>query len=551
MRDQLKHFAIFAVLLAVACAPNRNAFAQDTTLTEKARQSIVYILFDVTNPTTGAKSTVQGTGFIVSKSGFVLTASHLFREWGKQTEADRNQNLITGSLRDTPGNVLESPLILRIVNPGNVEYEDVALLRLPDAVQSFGVASVCIREATAAGVGNNFVGYGFPQNQSFQPVEGILGTTNAPGGRWAAAAPFTYGMSGGPVYTTRGFVIGLIKGGLPGLPAVNWITPIQYAIVMLQQAGYEEDCAPSPAQKVVDKEPSEDGGAGVWPKERTVPALRRRIERVSRIDREVLQLIVDAEPDGLYPDQLAQLVSRPLSRQDVITRTERLVSYDLVEILDLTDKNYRISEKIKQLFGSDYKASLKVVLGPSSTNAAPASNTSASPEPLTAQRLSDWASGQWPKTGDYEIDQAIDGVNRLKGIVTPSDAQIISALRPIFGKPIFAHLAEERDPGGALFTFCKAQQLLTVYQGKISSPIIQQNLRTAIQNLINLQDRLEVLYGPAFRRDIQCDRYSSTVDEYLKNLPPRIRDRLEGEEFGVANDRLRNLGSLLTQVGLR
>jgi S1-C subfamily serine protease len=245
MCDQLKQFALIAMLLAAACAADRNTFAQEATLTDKARQSIVYVSFDVTNPTTGAKSTIQGTGFIVSKSGYVLTASHLFRDWGKQTDVDRNQNLIRGSLRDKPGNVLESSLILRIVNPGNAEYEDVALLKLPDAVQSFGAASVCMREVTAARVGDNFVAYGFPQDQSFQPVEGTLGTTNAPGGRWAAAAPLTYGMSGGPVYNKHGFVIGLIRGGFPGVPAVNWITPIQHAIGLLQQAGYV-DCPPEP-----------------------------------------------------------------------------------------------------------------------------------------------------------------------------------------------------------------------------------------------------------------------------------------------------------------
>src|SRR5262245_31909374 len=110
MRNQINHIAVVAVLLAAACVLGRNAFAQETTLTDKAQQSIVYISFDVTNPTTGAKSTLQGTGFIVSRSGYVLTASHLFRDWGKQTDVDKRQNLIRGSLRDKPGFVPESPL---------------------------------------------------------------------------------------------------------------------------------------------------------------------------------------------------------------------------------------------------------------------------------------------------------------------------------------------------------------------------------------------------------------------------------------------------------
>ncbi len=245
MRDQLKHFAVVAVLLATTCAANRNAFAQERTLValaDKAQRSIVYIRFDVTDPKTGAKSTLQGTGFIVSRSGYVLTASHLFRDWGKQTDVDKKQNLIWCSLRDKPGYVLESPLIMRIVNLGNPESEDVALLKLPDLAQGYTPVSVCLREASDAALGENFVAFGFPLDQNFQPVQGILGTTNAPGGRWAAAAPFTYGMSGGPVYTNRGFILGIIKGGLEA-DAVSWITPIQLAIGLLTQAGYQEDCA--------------------------------------------------------------------------------------------------------------------------------------------------------------------------------------------------------------------------------------------------------------------------------------------------------------------
>jgi hypothetical protein len=242
MRNRVNHFAVVAVLLAAACAPSSHAFAQEPTLTDQAQESVVYISFDVTSPTTGAKSTLQGTGFTVSRSGYVLTASHLFRDWGKQTDVDKKHNLIWGSLRDKPGYVPESPMILQIVNLGNVEYEDLALLKLPYSTRGYAPASVCIREADAAKPGDNFVAFGFPLDQNFQPVPGTLGTTNAPGGRWAAAASFTYGMSGGPVYNNRGIVIGLIKGGLDS-DAVRWITPIQRAISQLQTTGWK-DCPP-------------------------------------------------------------------------------------------------------------------------------------------------------------------------------------------------------------------------------------------------------------------------------------------------------------------
>ena len=72
-------------------------------------------------------------------------------------------------------------------------------------------------------------------------MPGVLGTQNAEGGRWAAAIAFAEGMSGGPVYGSKGTVVGLVKGGLH-VDAVKWVTPIQHAITLLQMASYSETC---------------------------------------------------------------------------------------------------------------------------------------------------------------------------------------------------------------------------------------------------------------------------------------------------------------------
>jgi hypothetical protein len=42
-------------------------------------------------------------------------------------------------------------------------------------------------------------------------------------------------MSGGPVYDNRGIVLGLVKGGTDAI-AVRWITPIQHAKNLIDQA---------------------------------------------------------------------------------------------------------------------------------------------------------------------------------------------------------------------------------------------------------------------------------------------------------------------------
>ena len=231
--------------------------AQTTISAELAQQSIAYIFFDVVDPNTGAKSTIQGTGFVVSPKGYILTASHLFRAWKAQRPVDKANNPIKATLRDKVGYVPESPLILNRINIGDPEQEDVALLKLP-ASKAYPAAPICLRQAAAAKAGDPLMAFGFPQNQNFQPVTGVLGLQNAEGGRWAAASAFAEGMSGGPVYIGE-TVVGLVKGGLEGTNAVQWITPIGFAATLLNNAGVQESCAPpeqpqEPAIKIILKQ---------------------------------------------------------------------------------------------------------------------------------------------------------------------------------------------------------------------------------------------------------------------------------------------------------
>ena len=217
------------------------ALGNATILTETAQKSIVYILYDAIDPNTGAKSRIQGSGFVISPKGYVLTASHLFRAWKAQRLVDKANNPIRATLRDKFGYVRESPLVLNSINIGDPDQEDVALLKLPDQSLDYQSAPICFRQADAARVGDQLMAFGFPRNQNFQPVPAWLGTQNAPGGRWAAASAFTEGMSGGPVYNLQGFVVGMVKGGLD-INAVNWITPIRHANSLLGAAGFVEQC---------------------------------------------------------------------------------------------------------------------------------------------------------------------------------------------------------------------------------------------------------------------------------------------------------------------
>lgn len=207
-----------------------------------ARKSIVYIYFDVTDSATGERTTVAGTGFVVSSLGYILTASHLFRHWTKQSKEDKEKNPIRATLHDKLGFVFESPVNLQEIELGNPDGEDVAFLKLPDphTIEGYSAAPVC--PAAHEKGGDGFFAFGFPGNQAFEGVRGMLVNTNAPGGRWTADADFAPGMSGGPVYDLSGRAIGLVKGGLDNIRAVRWITPIRYATHFLSNAQVDYQC---------------------------------------------------------------------------------------------------------------------------------------------------------------------------------------------------------------------------------------------------------------------------------------------------------------------
>jgi S1-C subfamily serine protease len=191
----LAYVTMLALSLVALVFP---ATAQTALLAERARSSTVYIFFDITDPKSGAKSTVQGTGFIISPSGYVLTASHLFRDWKAQIDIDRAKNPIRATLNDKVGFTTGAALILSLITLGDPDAEDIALLKLPFTSSAYPAAPICFQHE--AKLGEELVAFGFPLNQNFQPVPGMLGTQNGPGGRWTAASAFTYGMSGGPVY---------------------------------------------------------------------------------------------------------------------------------------------------------------------------------------------------------------------------------------------------------------------------------------------------------------------------------------------------------------
>lgn len=241
----IRHWRLRCVIIFIFCLSGTISFAlgQYKDISAKEQDSIIYIFFDIIDSDTGAKSRVQATGFIITPNGYMLTAAHAVRPWLALSSSDKANNPIVGTIRERPNFGGQGPLNLEVIDPGNAELEDIALLKLPDPVnsQAYPTAKICLRSA-AINKGDEFIALGFPLNQGFQPIPGTFGLQNAAAGRWAATSAFTYGMSGGPVYSIDGLLLGIVNGGLENNTAVRWITPINHAVPYLGKANVIECC---------------------------------------------------------------------------------------------------------------------------------------------------------------------------------------------------------------------------------------------------------------------------------------------------------------------
>jgi hypothetical protein len=222
--------------------------AQADELGKSAQQSIVYVYYDLPGSALASGRHIQGTGFVISKRGYLLTAAHLFEDWAKLSPTDQAAHPIQGALRSNPAFVHGVVFKLISVHLGDPKNEDVALFKIPEdqVGQEFPWAPICLSQQLPS-VNDSLQAFGFPLDQDFQGKPVTLGKMDAQGGRWAADSPFTFGMSGGPVYW-RGNVVGLVEGGViqggTSAEEAKWITPIRLAHLLLDMAeGFVEATA--------------------------------------------------------------------------------------------------------------------------------------------------------------------------------------------------------------------------------------------------------------------------------------------------------------------
>jgi len=156
------------------------------------------------------KSLRRGSGFIVSSEGLVVTSHHVLR--GARSAEVINSN----------GEVFE----VVSITAEDLRH-DLAILR----VAGFGLPTVPLGDVREVGLGEPVTVIGSPLGLSNTVSDGIVSAKRDMDGSriLQITAPISTGSSGGPVFDSRGRVIGVLAGYYPRGQNVNFAVPIEYA----------------------------------------------------------------------------------------------------------------------------------------------------------------------------------------------------------------------------------------------------------------------------------------------------------------------------------
>jgi S1-C subfamily serine protease len=213
-------FKVVPFVVFVSLSPwfARSAEAQDCrSIRDEFRSSVIFLHVEKIVKETGAGRISNGTGFLVSSGGYVLTNNHVIRK-----DADIDDVTVTGSL----GSNAASPRSMKVI--GQDSEDDVAVLQFKDTSQSW--KTVPIGDPAREEQGDALCSFGFPLDIEFFMTEGKLGGKGGNNGWWFSSIDSNTGESGAPVFdTATGRVVALKVGERDDAKHITYLIPINLA----------------------------------------------------------------------------------------------------------------------------------------------------------------------------------------------------------------------------------------------------------------------------------------------------------------------------------
>jgi len=201
-----------------------------------------------------AKGEVQGTGtgFIIRPDGVMITNFHVI-----QGARDALIKLKNGEVYDRVWVIDAHP------------RRDIAVLK----IQAIGLPTVTLGDSERSEQGDWCVAIGNPKGLEHTVSDGLISAIRIIEGTkmFQISAPISPGSSGGPLYNSRGEVIGITTAALvgEGVQNLNFAVPLKYALPMLEAqsrltlAEWAKQWAPEPPGPEPARENQYTDAAGI------------------------------------------------------------------------------------------------------------------------------------------------------------------------------------------------------------------------------------------------------------------------------------------------
>lgn len=221
-------------IFGLVCIDQTSAMSLDDAVKQN-RGSVVYIKVQKVNPANGAITEVEGTGFIVSKAGLVITSDHVVSATGS-AEVD-----VRGAIGSREGTLEGMEVIYENSN------FDVAVLRFKNT--AVARKPVEVGDPWAVSEAATVYAMGFPSKEEWFHTEGKLSGKGGPKGSWNTTLVLNPGMSGGPIFNNDGKVVAIVWGGVntPGIAGINRVIPMNLLTEALRLAGIAATSASTPS----------------------------------------------------------------------------------------------------------------------------------------------------------------------------------------------------------------------------------------------------------------------------------------------------------------
>jgi hypothetical protein len=238
----MKNYGRYSLILIAVCWVAAMSTARGATpadIRTENMESTVYIEIHGSGKN-GVPYDIEATGFVVSATGELITANHIFT--GPAGEPI-NPVAIKGAARSRYDPLRDIEILDTAPNL------DLALLRFKGNKTDYRPVKVCPDRQPK--IGDRLVGLGFPKGSELSEIDGILSNQSAEKGWYQTNVDFIQGYSGGPVFEMQsGSAVGIVMGGTPDVAGRNFYLPINRASNLLSQLATKPACLSSPSAAI-------------------------------------------------------------------------------------------------------------------------------------------------------------------------------------------------------------------------------------------------------------------------------------------------------------